>query len=87
MLTDDEIYEMEREDETRKCTLEEFPLTPVLSNEEYKAQILCFQTPAPPMQAIKPNVVYRDGKQIKFLLLPKAITPSVYLKALDVKFQ
>ena len=57
----------------------------ILSEEDYEKQRFCYQLSSTPTQTIEPNVVYRDRntKQIKFLLLPKAISVSPYLTALE----
>jgi hypothetical protein len=57
----------------------------ILSEEDYEKQRFCYQLSSTPTQTIEPNVVYRDRntRQIKFLLLPKAISVSPYLTALE----
>ena len=65
--------------------LEERYIPKILSEEQYAKQKFCYQLSETPTQTIEPNVVYRDEdtRQIKFLLLPKSISVSPYLKALE----
>lgn len=64
-------------------TLVEHSISPILSDVDYRKRELCYLTPEMGANEIEPNVVYRDGKQIKFLVLPKAL-PNSYLRVLDV---
>jgi len=41
----------------------------------------CFLTPDAGPKEIEPNVVYKDGKELKFLLLPKGISHAAWLEA------
>ena|ERR1035437_415480 len=65
----------------RALLLPERQLTPIMTEKEYKDQNRCFVTPEQARYEIEPNVVYKDGDQIKFLLLPKAISEAAWLKA------
>jgi len=65
----------------RALLLPEYQLTPIMTEKEYKDQDKCFVTPEQARHEIEPNVVYKDGKQIKFLLLPKAISAAAWLTA------
>lgn len=55
---------------------------PVLDDGEYNKCIDCFLTPEMGPHQIQPNVVYKDSSQIKFLLLPDALSSKAYDKAL-----
>jgi len=58
-------------------------LPPVLLEEKYKKlkKWFAYATPDMGRNEIEPNVAYKDGKQLKFLLLPKAIDSAAWLKA------
>jgi len=56
-------------------------IQPVLSEAEYEELKFCYATPDLGRNEIEPNVVYKDGKQLKFLLLPNAISEGVWIKA------
>jgi hypothetical protein len=76
------VREEARRRKARAALLPVRQITPVLSEDEYKKHNMCFLTPDLGRNEIEPNVVYKDGKQIKFLLLPKAISEAAWLKAL-----
>ncbi len=73
--------------------LTECHISPVLTPEQYDDQKYYdrknkkkgkrgrYQTPEMGKNEIEPNVIYRHGKQIKFLLLPSAISDDAYSKA------
>lgn len=65
--------------------LSERYIKPILSEEQYAKQEFCYQLPETPTQTIEPNIVYRDDdtEQIKFVLLPRAISAGPYLTALE----
>jgi hypothetical protein len=59
----------------------ECQIKPLLKDTAYDAINKCFATPNLCQKEIEPNVVYKDGEQIKFLLLPQAISEAAWLKA------
>ena len=65
--------------------LSERYIKPILLGEKYAEQEWCYQLPETPTQTIEPNVIYRDDdtKEIKFVLLPRAISAGPYLTALE----
>jgi hypothetical protein len=67
-------------------TLVEQSISPILRDTDYRKREWCYLTPEMGANEIEPNVVYRDGKQLKFLLLPKAL-PNSYLRVFDVLHQ
>lgn len=58
-------------------------ISPILPDDEYKSLKLCYLTPETGAKEIEPNIVYHDGKQIKFLLLPDAIPAAAYRRLDD----
>lgn len=76
------VREEARRREARAAILPERQITPVLEKDKYKKWDKCFLTPDLGRNEIEPTVVYKDGKQIKFLLLPKVISEAAWLKAL-----
>ena len=75
------IHHEARKRAARALMLQECQVTPIMTAQQYKDQERCFLTPDQARYEIEPNVVYKDGKQIKFLLLPKAISAAAWLKA------
>lgn len=66
--------------------MKEINISPVLSQKQYKKWMNCFLTPELGTKEVQPNSVYRDGKQIKLLLLPSVLSRNVYdrtLRSLD----
>ena len=89
MMHDDEIHTLEKDPDslsvygTELRTLPERQISPILTQEQYRARNLCYMTPEMGANEIEPNVIYRDGNQIKFLLLPKAL-PNSHLRMLEI---
>lgn len=76
------VQEEARRRKARAALLPVHQLTPVLTDDEYKKWNRCFLTADMGCKEIEPSVVYKDKDQIKFLLLPKAISEAAWLKAL-----
>jgi hypothetical protein len=83
---DEEIHQMEREEPPRpNPNLTYQPIHPVLSQKQYNSLVGRYMTPEIGPKEIEPNTVYFDPyqKQIKFLLLPKAV-PNAYTRLLPI---
>ncbi len=70
-----------REEPPPPIHVTECQIKPLLKDTDYDAINKCFATPNLCQKEIEPNVVYKDGEQIKFLLLPQAISEAAWLKA------
>ena len=89
--TQDELlamqYERARSARPMGEGLEERLVAPLLNEKVYREHKRQFPylRPETPTQAIEPNVVYRDAQtlEVKFLLLPKAISFGPYVTALE----
>lgn len=56
-------------------------ISPVLNDKQYNAALNDFMTPEAGPTTIEPNVAYRSDGQLKFLLLPDALSAGACLKA------
>src|ERR1035441_10552785 len=81
------VREESRRRKARAALLPIRQITPVIT-EKQLAKLKppfrikqCFLTPDVGPNEIEPNVVYKDDKQVKFLLLPKVISEAAWLKA------
>src|SRR5258708_35496079 len=61
--------------------LVEKQITSKLTEKQYGDTDGCYATPDMGRNEIQPNIIYKDGDQVKFLLLPKAIDGGAYHSA------
>jgi hypothetical protein len=81
MTIDNDELPIVRKEPPAPMVLPERQIKPVLTDKEYSKLKFCYVTPDMGRNEIEPNIVYKDGGQIKFLLLPEAISGAAWLKA------